>query len=231
VASLSIFADITQCYYARLTTHDLDCELMISTGVPAAAPTPAPSFKGPGLLDPSLRNSLGGIHWTKTKSSVPQPTGPTKALSIVADFTTAGEGLEHFKWLFFSTPYMSSVSCRTNYLISETAPRLTYPERAWPGGSFDLFLFGETCTYKNDGHSVGKLFCAGDKQVECKNEANNSGAVDGVLNPLGVPANTQPLDWWNPGEMLQGIQVGIKNGGQYACPGDIQRVPMFACEW
>jgi hypothetical protein len=44
----------------------------------------------------------------------------------------------------------------------------------WPGGSWDLTLFGEKFSYKNDGKSAGGLW-KGDRKIDCSGDLKNHG--------------------------------------------------------
>ena len=135
----------------------------------------------------------------------PQPTGPTKALDIVADYPPLSSLQDIYvgrvDWQFFATDYGKKVDCRTDPVYREertfdaTSQALNYP-----GGTFSLKLFDEDCEYKNSGDNVGALFCGG-RTITCVDD----------------PADTNPSD----------INA---DKGNYQC-GDVLREPVFTCAW
>ncbi|KAF1835618.1 hypothetical protein BDW02DRAFT_567795 [Decorospora gaudefroyi] len=216
--------------------------------VPVPAPAPVPSSKPakprpsskPAKPHPSSKPAKPHPSSKPAKprpspKPTPKPTRPTKALSIVADFLATSESAEdeelirNFEWKFFATQYGHAVGCRTDYAVSVRQKRVLYPDTSFPGGSFDLILFGESCTYKNIGHNAGKLFCGGNKQISCTSDPANHSAGLGVTNPLPFdPLDKSPLSWI-PGVVVT-TPMELKNSGQYDC-GRFHRVPMFTCAW
>jgi hypothetical protein len=133
---------------------------------------------------------------------VQPPETFTKALEIVVEIPPwYGKYSPDIAWLFFATDYGRKVHCRMDTVhIEKRIGDLSKP--AYPGGTFDLKLFGEDCQYKNNGINPGRLFC-GDKEIECKNDLNHK----------------------------DGIVIGPKlDGSNYMC-GPSYRQAMFTREW
>ncbi|KAJ4370016.1 hypothetical protein N0V83_005780 [Neocucurbitaria cava] len=136
------------------------------------------------------------------------PSGPTKALTIVAEAELLSSfpgitfgGWETTTWKFFATDYGKTVNCRTDILKEEeTQQNLT--KQLFPFGVYNFQLYGEACQYRNNGHTTGRLIC-GDKDIEC--------TVD--------PGSTNPPSA-SPGDK-----------GNYKCGDKRIRQPMFTCPY
>jgi hypothetical protein len=129
------------------------------------------------------------------------PTQPTKALSIVADVgfkSMQNRDPAIVDWKFFSTDYGNAVGARTDPALQVRRTE-NIDQQIFPGGTFDLTLFGETCQYKNDGHSVGKLFC-GDKAIECADDPAYKN-----LPLRGFPGDGGRISYWTLGNIRQPV--------------------------
>lgn len=101
--------------------------------------------------------------------SIP-PSGPTKALSILGEYTP---GASTFDWLFFSTDYGTAPACRTDTATDPKTVEFSDTGVTYPGGTWQVDLAGEQCEYKNSGDNPGALFCNG-KEIACFDEETDS---------------------------------------------------------
>ncbi|KAJ4348760.1 uncharacterized protein N0V89_010138 [Didymosphaeria variabile] len=134
-----------------------------------------------------------------------EPSGPTKSLSIVAEYRN-GDILDLTKihWKFFQVDYGKAAGCDDEPVREEIRDRVDLDGTTlnYPGGTFDLKLWDQDCQYKNQGDNQGKLYC-GDQSHEC----------------LDDPADKNPSD----------INA---DKGIYKCADDTQtREPVFLCSW
>ncbi|KAF2271292.1 uncharacterized protein EI97DRAFT_287071 [Westerdykella ornata] len=146
------------------------------------------------------------------------PKGPTKALTIIADWppwnlqTMRDGSANKVWWNFFATDYGKTIDCRNDPARYDAVnlDRIALAKSkklVYPGGEFPMKLFDQDCTYKNSGDNVGKLFC-GDKAIECFWDPNNT-PREGEREP-------------RPEDMKQ-----------YPCPGKDGwlRHAVFTCPW
>jgi hypothetical protein len=116
-----------------------------------------------------------------------------KALSIVMTTNIHPSPIKSTtenKWRFFTTKIAHAVGCgEESDIVHEIVPlegtdptlppEADYNNPPWPGGDYKLNLYGESCTYKNDYRSPGRLFCP-NKEIPCMEDFAKGKGKDGT---------------------------------------------------
>ncbi|KAF2189327.1 hypothetical protein K469DRAFT_748010 [Zopfia rhizophila CBS 207.26] len=175
--------------YATLMKRQNDGACFIPSATPSASSTSPPSSTAQDATTfqtSIIYSSSAGESPSPSETLSPTETPPPESspLGFLPDYLTQPESLQDWgafnkiDWQFFATDYGKTVDCRTDPAYHEERDIDRIKEGPWyPGGEFNLKLFGEDCQYKNSGNNPGRLFC-GSKEIECKDDPADKNPSD-----------------------------------------------------